>query len=163
MNYTTEKYIISEDGTKFNIGDTVNIKFLSGGGCGSCIITKITDTGFRFTQDGKKEKTAQYKNLSNIEMIKSINRRSTGRYDMEGELLKEGDIIEVHVGTNKVLAENFIIKFGTYQAFCPIDKEYMDSIGFYISGNDYPDMPIGNIEECAKKIGNVFDNPELIK
>lgn len=163
MEYITEKYVVGADGTKVVVGDIVNIKLADGGGCGSCTITKITDTGFRFTQDGKKEKTVQYRNIRKIEVIKSINRRSTGRYDMKGVLIKEGDIIEVHVGTDKVLAEHFIIKFGTYQAFCPVDKEYMDSIGFYVSGKDYPDMPIGTIEEYGKKIGNIYDNPELVQ
>ena len=162
MNYGIQKGIFGEDGTKFMIGDIVTIKFLDGGGCGSCTITKITDTGFRFTQDGRKEKTIQYKNLSQIEMQNCKNRRSTNRYDISGQELKEGDVIEIHVGIDKILADHFIVKYGTYQGYCPVDNEYMDSIGFYVFGKNYPDMPIGTPENYAKGIGNIYDNPELI-
>lgn len=163
MKFRTEKYIVNEEGDRFGVGDTVTIKHLDGGGCGSSVITKITDTGFRFTQDGKKEKSVQYKDLAKIEMQHSKYRRSTGRHDKQGHEVKEGDIIAISVSADKFLAENFVIKYGTWQAYCPIDKEYMDTIGFYVSRKDYPDMPLGPLEDYANVIGNIFDTPELLQ
>ena len=50
----------------YKIGDVVTIKFLNGGGCGGCEITKITDTGFMFRQGTSREKNVQFKNLENV-------------------------------------------------------------------------------------------------
>ena len=66
MIYRTEKYIAGNNGTRFAIGDTVTIKYPNGGGSGGCKITKITDTGFHFTQGGRSDKSIQYKNISEI-------------------------------------------------------------------------------------------------
>lgn len=67
MRYCTSKSIIDmEKETAFNVGDTVTIKWHSGGGCGGCTITKITDTGFHFTQGSGKIKTAQYKDIAKL-------------------------------------------------------------------------------------------------
>ncbi len=67
MGYTTYKEIRSEEtGNSFGIGQTVSIVFNSGGGCGGCRITKITDTGFHYTQDGKRNKSVQYKDIREI-------------------------------------------------------------------------------------------------
>ena len=162
MDFHTEKYVLDSKGNSFGIGDVVNLEFINGGGMGGCKITKITDTGFRFTQDGKKEKSIQYQNLSKIEMLHSIHRRSTYQHDMSGVEVKEGDIIEIYVGTDKILSDNFLIKYGTYKAYCPVDHEYMDNIGFYVSGKRYPDMPLGTLSNYAKVIGNTYDNPELL-
>lgn len=85
----------------------------------------------------------------------------TGKSDISGEEVFEGDIIVSHLG-GQVHALNMLVKFGTYQAYCPADKCYMDSVGFYVSAQGYPDMPIGPLEDYAKVIGNIYDNPELI-
>lgn len=90
------------------------------------------------------------------------NRRSTGKNDISGQEVFEGDIIESHIGKGQVLAHNLVIRYGTYQAYCPVDKCFMDSVGFYASGKNLPDMPIGPLEDYAKVIGNITDNPELI-
>lgn len=85
----------------------------------------------------------------------------SGKYDMSGKEVFEGDIIESHLG-GQVLVTNMVIKYGTYQAYCPADRCYMDSVGFYASAQGYPDMPIGPLEDYAKVIGNIFDNSGLL-
>lgn len=190
MNYYTEKTIIAGKQI-YRVGDTVTFKLLNGGGMGGCKITKITNTGFWYTHDGKNNKSVQYKEIlvidlerrisnspapafpfgfpgtgkasrNNTELKNNINdiiyRRATGKVDMSGREVREGDIIEIHVGTDRILDGHFEIKYGTWQAYCPVDKEYMDSVGFYVSSKDYPDMPLGRLEDYAEVIGNIYDN-----
>jgi hypothetical protein len=92
---------------------------------------------------------------------KKVSKRSTGKNDISGQEVFEGDVIESHLG-GQLLSESLVIKYGTYQAYCPVDNCYMDSVGFYASGRNLPDMPIGPLEDYAKVIGNVSDNPELV-
>jgi hypothetical protein len=71
MKYRTEKTIIDENGQKFKEGDTVSVTYnkesgFEGGGFGGATITKITDTGFQFSQGGKRPKTVQFKNIKEI-------------------------------------------------------------------------------------------------
>lgn len=87
--------------------------------------------------------------------------QSTGKYDISGKEIFEGDIIESHLG-GQVLAGNMVVKFGRYQAYCPVDKQDMDSVGFYVSAPGVPNMPLGPTEDYAKVIGNIFENPDLI-
>ena len=37
----------------------------------------------------------------------------------------------------------------------------MDNVGFYVSVKGLPDMPLGPVEDYAKVIGNILENPEL--
>jgi len=152
---------VHEKGNRAGVGDTVTITYTNGGGSGGCLITKITDKGFRFTQGKGREKTVQYEALSELWIQHCGNRKSTGKKDISGEEVREGDIIECHIGGN-VLFDNLVIKYGTYQAYCPVDKCYTDSVGFYASGKGLSDMPIGPLEDYAKVIGNIADNPELV-
>lgn len=53
------------------MGDTVGVTFNKasgheGGGFGSATIAKITDTGFQYSQGGKRPKTVQLKNIKEI-------------------------------------------------------------------------------------------------
>ncbi len=73
----------------------------------------------------------------------------------------EGDIFEPHVST-QILDINLVLKYGVYQAYCPADMEFIDNVGFYAEAKGFPQMPIGVVEDYAKVIGNIFDNPELI-
>lgn len=71
INYRTEKIIIDDNGQKFKVGDTVGVTFNKasgheGGGFGSATIAKITDTGFQYSQGGKRPKTVQLKNIKEI-------------------------------------------------------------------------------------------------
>lgn len=85
---------------------------------------------------------------------------STGRMDITGLEVYEGDVIESHLG-GRILALNRVVKQGSYQAYCPVDKQYMDNVGFYVSAKGLPDMPLGPAEDYAKVIGNILENPEL--
>lgn len=82
--------------------------------------------------------------------------RSTGKPDSNGQEVFEGDIIENFNGFRMK------IRFGTYQAWCPVDKCYMDSVGFYAEALGLPPKPIGSIETYGKVIGNIFEPPELM-
>ncbi len=92
-----------------------------------------------------------------------ILQRSTGKNDISGKEVFEGDIIESNLPDGRVLDLNMVVRYGTYQAWCPVDQVYVDSIGFYVSASGYPDMPIGPLENYAKVIGNIFENPGLIE
>lgn len=109
----------------------------------------------------KRETNVVIKEWLEIAINALTGRRSTGKKDISGQEVFEGDIIESHLG-GQILADNMIIKYGVYQAYCPEDKCYMDSIGFYVTGKNLPDMPVGPLEDYAKVIGNVSENPELI-
>lgn len=67
MRFETSKSIIDmEKENAFDIGDTITIKYPDGGGCGGCKITKITDSGFHFTQGSGRDKSVQYKDITEI-------------------------------------------------------------------------------------------------
>lgn len=109
----------------------------------------------------KRETNVVIKGWFEVAINALTGRRSTGKKDISGQEVFEGDIIESHLG-GQILADNMIIKYGVHQAYCPVDKCYMDSVGFYASGKGLPDMPIGSLEDYAKVIGNITDNPEFI-
>lgn len=82
----------------------------------------------------------------------------TGKEYMNGETAYEGDIFE-----SQTSGDVMILRYGTYQAYCPADRTYMDSVGFYAECEGYPDMPIGDLKDYALKAGNIFDSPELLE
>lgn len=82
---------------------------------------------------------------------------STGRCDISMQEVYDGDFIESHQGT-KVLDILMLVKYGTYQAYCPADQEYMDNVGFFVAAKGYPQMPVGPLEDYAKVIGNAYEN-----
>lgn len=87
-----------------------------------------------------------------------VSMRFTGKKDSKGEDLYESDIIR---GDNGVL---MVIRYGLYSAYCPTDKAWMDSVGFYAKtvNYDYPPMPLGPTEDYAEWVGNIYENPELM-
>lgn len=86
---------------------------------------------------------------------------STGKNDISGREVYEGDIIESHQGS-QILDILMVIRYGTYEAYCPADDCYMDNVGFYVEAIGYPQMPLGPLENYAKVVGNIFDNPDLL-
>lgn len=84
--------------------------------------------------------------------------RCVGKEYMDAEVAFQGDIFE-----SQADGTIMIVRYGTYQVYCPADKCYMDSVGFYAEAEGLPPMPIGDLSDYALKIGNIFDNPELLQ
>lgn len=79
----------------------------------------------------------------------------TGRHYMNGELAYAGDRFE-----SQVNGLHMTLYYGFYQAYCPADNAWVDSVGFYAEADGYPQMPIGDLEHYALKIGTIFDEEE---
>lgn len=97
----------------------------------------------------------------NIPLEEMILMKNTGKQDISGKFVYEGDFIESHQGT-QILDILMLVKYGTYNAYCPADEEYMDNVGFFVEAVGYPPMPIGQLSEYAKVIGNVYMNSEWL-
>lgn len=93
----------------------------------------------------------------NIPLNEMILMRNTGKRDISGKFIYEGDFIESHSGT-QVLDILLLVKYGTYEAYCPADDAYMENVGFYVEAVGYPQMPLGPSEDYAKVIGNIYEN-----
>ena len=117
---------------------------------------KNKDRYFIFT--GEFDVTGLFPNFVRYEVDPSTICKCTGKEYMDSDIAYEGDIFE-----SQVSGDLMILRYGTYQAYCPADKCYMDSVGFYAECKGYPDMPIGDLQEYAIKRGNIFDNPELLE
>ena len=93
-----------------------------------------------------------------LEVIPETIQRFACVEDMTGERLFEGDVI-YNPEHRTVRME---ICYGKYAAYCPNDKEYMETVGFYMVSNTTDDaMPLGPTKEYALLLGNVVDNPEI--
>lgn len=79
------------------------------------------------------------------------------KMDEERKLIYQNDILENPNGVRMV------VRFGTYEAYCPADDAYMENVGFYVETPGLPHMPLGPTEEYGRIIGNTIDNPELWK
>jgi len=82
--------------------------------------------------------------------------KNTHKPDISGTDVYEGDFIESHQGT-KILDIRMLVKYGTYEAYCPADDCYMDNVGFYVETVGYPQMPVGPLHDYAKVIGNIYE------
>lgn len=120
-------------------------------GCVYYIIPEITEESLSMQGTELKFISSCY------EVDASTVCKSTGKKYMDQEAAYQGDIFESQV--NGIL---MVLRYGTYQAYCPVDRAYMDSVGFYAECKGLPDMPIGDLNSYALKRGNVFDNPDLI-
>jgi hypothetical protein len=78
----------------------------------------------------------------------------SGLKDVNGKEILEGHMIESSLSSDKMM-----IKYGEYSAYCPADRQYMNSVGFYASADNLPDMPLGPTEEYAKIVGHVLIHP----
>lgn len=88
--------------------------------------------------------------------------RNTHLRDISGQEVYEGDFIESHQGT-LILDILMLIKYGTYEEYCPADKVYMEGVGFYVEAVNYPQMPVGPLSDYAKVIGNIYENSDWMK
>lgn len=98
----------------------------------------------------------------NVSLKDIVLMKNTGKQDISGECVYEGDFIESHQGT-QILDILMLVKYGTYEAYCPNDDAYMDNVGFYVEAVGHPQMPVGPLEEYAKVIGNVYENAEWLE
>ena len=84
----------------------------------------------------------------------------TGLTDKNGNLIWENDVIKYHFGN--AYAQ---IRYGAYQS-C-FDNQKTEHIGFYVdwseSRNYRKDLGYWINMVNAEVVGNIFDNPELIK
>lgn len=84
----------------------------------------------------------------------------TGLKDKNGKLIWENDVIKYHFGN--AYAQ---IRYGAYQS-C-FDNQKTEHIGFYVDwseSRDYrKDLGYWINMVNAEVVGNIFDNPELIK
>lgn len=84
----------------------------------------------------------------------------TGLKDKNGKLICENDVIKYHFGN--AYAQ---IRYGAYQS-C-FDNQKTEHIGFYVdwseSRNYRKDLGYWINMVNAEVVGNIFDNPELIK
>jgi len=104
--------------------------------------------------DGKNE----HKDIP-VEEVKLM--RNTGKKDISGQYVYQGDFIESHQGS-QVLDILMQIHYGSYTAYCPADEESMENVGFFVTADDYPPMPLGPLSEYAKVIGNVCENADWL-
>lgn len=98
----------------------------------------------------------------NVPMEEVRLMKATGKQDISCEYIFEGDFIESHQGTH-ILDVLMLVKYGTYEAYCPADDDYMENVGFYVEAAGYPQMPLGPVTEYAKVIGNICENADMLE
>lgn len=98
----------------------------------------------------------------NVPLEQVVLMKNSGKQDISGAYVYEGDFIESHQGT-QVLDILMLVKYGTYQAYCPADDAYIENVGFYVVAAGYPQMPVGPLSDYAKVIGNVCQNRDWLE
>lgn len=124
----------------------------------------ITDDGYEAAAYGWEEALERYEENFPIwvELEPYTVTRCTGKTDVNGNVLFEGDLI---YNQNYAIFE---ICYGTYQAYCPAERNYVENVGFFVISSSMKDeegrkipMPLGSTENYAQLIGNIFDTKQL--
>lgn len=138
----------------FRIWDKASECYLpvSRGGDDGVLGVTIDGTGIIYLEDGEV-------NIQSAEDAGVIIERSTGLKDKNGKEINDGDIVkrikEVDLPRNSVEVEIFRIRWGVKKA------------GFFLynkarSRHNQPAKRLGS-NDCLEVIGNIHDNPELLK
>lgn len=96
-------------------------------------------------------------NVYVVEIDKTTLCRCVEKEYMDSDTAWEFDIFE-----SQTCGLLMVLRYGNFQAYCPVDGVFMDSVGFYASCDGLPDMPIGDLKDYALKKGNLFDDIELL-
>lgn len=81
----------------------------------------------------------------------------SGRKDMNGNKIFAGHLVKSKYAPEEL----FEIKYGVYWAFCPEDERICETVGFYVTAKERDDMPLGNTEDWAEIVGNVFEEEAM--
>ena len=71
--------------------------------------------------------------------------------------------MEGHIIESALSADKMLVKYGEYDAYCTADRQVMRNVGFYVSMEGRPDMPLGPTEEYAEIVEHININPKLMK
>lgn len=124
----------------------------------------LQENGYMGAEYGWEEALERYEENFPLweELVPETVTRCTDKHDTAENVLFEGDIFQNPDGLQ------FEICYGKYMAFCPGDRAWMENVGFFAVSKDAEDlygvkepMPLGDTEEYAVLIGNIFDTPEL--
>ena len=100
-----------------------------------------------------------------------VDPSTVGQYtvlkDKNGEMIFEGDIIKSDNGRHSAIS---VVKFGEYYpkmfyamlAICCPGTQHLNANGFYLESNKHEDMILFK-SRYLEVIGNIHDNPELLK
>ena len=136
---------------KFRIWDTFTKKMVATGYhvVGEVTVFSLIDQWAKEYRNPKSEHSLDRYN-DFIEM------QYTGLKDKEGKEIYEGDFVKAS-GNGRV----YQVKFGTYKSSFSEHEDDFEH-GFFIENENYPESSAG-VETYATVIGNIFENPELLK
>lgn len=138
---------LGEKGGKWYIGQIISI------GGEVFLIDSYPQKAVKTDQKSEGVLSAKY-----VELDPDTVQRCTGKTDVRGSVLFEGDIIQSTISKTVIME----ICYGRYGAFCPNDQEYMENIGFFVVSNTTGDaMPLGPTNDYADRIGNIIENPGM--
>ena len=122
---------------------------------------------YAFTDfDNKQYFIFQNKAFEHLVISETVG-QYTGLTDKNGKKIFEGDIIQTAPkikGCKKKLIYKFVIKYGKYTPKEYAREEYSqyETVGFYaFDGKN--DFQLSNYSNLYEIIGNIHDNPELLK
>lgn len=108
--------------------------------------------GLTIISHNDKGSISQYSKFDYVEIIPETICHFTNKYDIHGNKLFQGDRIK-----STLNGIEMTINYGEYEMYCPVDKTYMNTVGFYVEAENYPYMPLGPTENYAELVGNIHN------